>query len=120
MWIKAKYSSGSLNVGVIGQTPFTSALNVSALHFKAYKKITIDESVKLRRAGADIVLLACHVGMFCTTGLRLAKLMLRNKDTNQGNTCNLADELHAFIYKLPRESLTRFWEDTPTQLFIIG
>ena len=102
------FKVGSLNVGVIGlttiQTPFTSALNVSALDFRAYKRITIDESVKLRRAGADIVLLACHVGMFCTSGLRseLAKLMMRNKDTKQNNTCNPADELHAFIDKLPK------------------
>ena len=102
------FKVGSLNIGVIGltttQTPFTSALNVSELEFKEYRRITMEESLNLRKSGADIVLLVCHVGMFCTTGTRfdLADLMSRNKKTKQTTSCNPNDELNVFISRLPK------------------
>lgn len=102
------FKVGSLNVGVIGlttiATPFTSAFNVSSLSFRKYKKITMEESLKLKSLGADIVILACHIGMFCTTGERyeLASLILRKKTTVQSNLCNPRDELHYFLENLPK------------------
>lgn len=102
------FSVGSLKIGVVGlttkSTPFTTAYNVSSLDFKSYGRITIDESQKLRDQGADIVLLACHIGMFCTKGSRyeLASLLLRNRSTPQEDTCNPADELNSFIRQLPK------------------
>ena len=99
---------GSLNIGVIGltttQTPFTTAFNVSDVEFKEYRKITMEESLKLKKMGADIVLLVCHIGMFCTNGTRfeLAKLLIRNKNTIQNTKCTPSDELHSFVNKLPK------------------
>lgn len=105
------FQVGSLKIGVIGltttSTPFTTAFNVSDLHFKSYGRITIDESQKLREAGADIVLLSCHVGMFCTEGERydLASLLLRNRKTVQKTSCNPRDELHSFVESLPKGAI---------------
>jgi 2',3'-cyclic-nucleotide 2'-phosphodiesterase (5'-nucleotidase family) len=63
------FEVGGLKVGVIGlltvNTPSTTATDLQGLQILEYNKITITESNNLRKNGADLVILQCHVGMFC-------------------------------------------------------
>jgi len=99
---------GGLKVGVIGLTtiftPQTTANDVSGLEFKDYVNITIEESRKLRNEGADIVLITCHVGVFCEEGdmADALSLKMRNKDTNQTSFCFKTDELYTFLEQIPQ------------------
>lgn len=98
---------GKVKVGVLGLstvfTPETTATNVSNLIFKDYKEIAIEKSTALRENGAQIILLTCHVGMFCLNGEKKdgEKLGLRGQSTAQKTYCNEQDELYKFLGSLP-------------------
>ena len=101
------FKVGSLKVGVFGmttqETPFTTATNVSNLLFDDYLNTTLRESKALRDAGADIVLLTCHIGMFCLQGdlNDLYNIGLRNSSSIQRTNCSPTDELYKFLEKVP-------------------
>lgn len=98
---------GKVKIGILGlstvYTPETTATNVSNLIFKDYKDIAINKSTALRENGAQIILLTCHVGMFCLNGEKAdgEKLGLRGKSTVQKTYCNEQDELYKFLESLP-------------------
>ena len=102
---------GNIKIGVIGLstifTPQTTATDVGGLIFEDYVNITIAESQKLRQRGADIVLLTCHVGVFCLQGNveDALNLTMRTKQTNQKSFCVTTDELMVFLQQLPRDVL---------------
>jgi 5'-nucleotidase len=101
------FKVGSLKVGVFGmttqETPFTTATNVSNLLFDDYLNTTLKESKALRDAGADLVLLTCHIGMFCLQGdlNDLYDIGLRNASTIPKTNCSPTDELYKFLEKVP-------------------
>lgn len=100
---------GSLKIGIIGLTtiftPETTATEISGLlSFEDYVNITIAESAKLKNQGADIVLITCHVGVFCEEGdaQEALNLTLRTRSTIQKSFCVHQDELFVFLEKLPQ------------------
>ena len=102
---------GNIKIGIIGLTtiftPSTTATNVGGLYFEDYVNITINESRKLKRLGADIILLTCHVGVFCEEGdvADAMNLTMRSKHTDQKSFCVKSDELIVFLNKLPSNTL---------------
>ena len=98
---------GNIKLGVIGLTtiftPQTTATDVGELSFKDYVNITMTESTKLRNQGADIVLIACHVGVFCEMQnmTEALELRMRNRNTNQTSVCFTEDELYTFLEQIP-------------------
>ncbi len=102
---------GNIKIGIIGLTtiftPSTTATNVEGLDFEDYVNITINESKKLKLLGGDIILLTCHVGVFCQDGdvADALNLTMRRKQTAQKSFCVKTEELYVFLNKLPSNIL---------------
>ncbi len=99
------YSVGRLKVGVIGlstrDTPKTTRpTNVATLDFTDLKEATLRESRKLRSAGADMVLITAHVGLFCEVGRAPLGWAVRKETDSQGE-CRNDDELVKLLRAIP-------------------
>jgi 5'-nucleotidase len=100
---------GRLRVGVIGlataETPTTTrAANVRDLEFTSLAEATLREAQKLRREGAQIVLLLGHVGQACDDepGGRLSKF---RSATDAQTFCGRGHEMSRLIFSLPRGTI---------------
>jgi 2',3'-cyclic-nucleotide 2'-phosphodiesterase (5'-nucleotidase family) len=73
------FEVGGLKVGVIGlltvNTPSTTATDLQGLQILEYNKITITESNNLRKNGADLVILQCHVGILLYTLITIRNVL---------------------------------------------
>lgn len=102
---------GAIKIGILGLstifTPQTTATNVDGLIFEDYVNVTISESQKLRAQGADIILLTCHVGVFCEDGdlSDALNLTMRSRFTDQKSFCVTTEELYMFLTKIPSNIL---------------
>lgn len=99
------YQAGRLKVGVIGlstlDTPKTTRpAYVRGLIFENLKDATLRESRTLRANGADVIVIAAHVGLKCLPGRSPAGYAIRKVDDPQGE-CGSHDEMVEFLRSLP-------------------
>lgn len=103
------FQAGKLKVGVIGlttqHTPVTTrAANVEHLDFVAFKEPTIREAKRLRKGGADVIVITAHVGLFCQPGKNGMAHALRSVEEGQGD-CGEKDEMVALLRSLPKGTI---------------
>lgn len=105
------YQVGKVKVGVIGlsteSTPTTTRAEfVRDLVFTPLKKHAVEEATRLRKNGAEIVVVVAHVGLKCQE--ELAKLPERKKTEAQAKrTCGENHEMTALLNNLPQEAQNR-------------
>ena len=100
------YDTGRVKVGVIGlstlDTPKTTlAINIQALKFANLKEATLRESEKLRKSGAEIIVITSHVGLKCEAGKMPMGLAIRRESDPQGE-CGNGDEMVKLLRSLPK------------------
>lgn len=96
---------GQLKVGIVGlstrDTPKTTRTEyVTSLDFVDLKEATVRESKTLRDAGAQIVVITSHVGLFCDGGSVPSGHLLRKESDPQGK-CKPSDEMVKLLESLP-------------------
>ena len=100
-------------IGIIGlttvETPFTTITDVSEIKIEEYVKIINSESEKLRKEGANAVVVLAHVGLYCRNDLNEVKLeyKLRDMNTVQAN-CNPEEEAYVLLNKLKPGTIDLF------------
>ncbi len=99
---------GNLNVGVIGlstlETPAsTRPTHVAHLQFTPLAAAALKESKELRAAGAQVVVLTAHAGLFCSRDNERPYGVWKPTD-NQG-ICNPNDEMTKLLTELPQGTL---------------
>lgn len=102
------FESG-IKIGVIGlatlETPSSTAGFSRGLfpkyNFLAYKDVVIAEAAKLRKSGANAVILVGHVGNFCPNNFDYG---IWTKDTPQPE-CAADDEITSLIKALPKNTI---------------
>lgn len=106
-------TAGRLKVGVIGlstlDTPTTTRPEyVKGLEFRDMAKIAEAESKKLRAAGADIVLVLAHAGVFCDIADRSGraiKTSVLKRESDLQSACDEKGEIPELIKKLPKGTI---------------
>ena len=94
-----------VKLGIIGlttqETPASSNTKMEDLLFDDYVKIINEESRKLKRQGADAIIVIGHLGLYCRYDTDEVKLSykLRDKDTHQQG-CRETDEAYKLLHKL--------------------
>lgn len=95
-----------VKVGVFGlitdKTPETSTIDMHGFEFDNYKVTARTQSQLLKAQGADIVILVCHVGMFCKKKVRYddmhrAKIRRENDHSTDEDHCEEDSELYKFV-----------------------
>ena len=104
--------SSGIRVGVIGlstiETPSTTNAFKEKLFpqykFEAYKDVVVTEAAKLRKAGANAVLLSAHVGNGCFTSNQYGIW----KESTKQEDCGVDDEATMLIDALPKGTIDGF------------
>jgi 5'-nucleotidase len=96
--------NGALKVGVLGlstlDTPTTTrAENVANFRFENLHDTTMKEADALRKAGAQIVVIVTHAGLFCDNHIH-GESKVRTPDDAQG-TCEKDGEIVRLLQSLP-------------------
>ena len=92
-------------IGIIGlstvETALSTKTDISDLKYEDYVKIINSESEKLRKEGANAIIVIAHVGLYCKNDPSRKKLeyKLRDINTNQAS-CNPSDEAYILLNKL--------------------
>ena len=92
-------------IGIIGlstvETALSTKTDINDLKYEDYVKIINSESEKLRKEGANAIIVIAHVGLYCRNDLSRKKLeyKLRDINTNQAS-CNPSDEAYILLNKL--------------------
>ena len=104
---------GGIKLGLIGlttvETPYTTNVALPDLKFEDYKKIIEEESPKLKKEGADAIIVLGHVGLYCNNDPDEVKLeyKIRNKETKQED-CRNSDEAYILLNKLSKGVIDLF------------
>ena len=109
------YQVGKIKIGVIGLTTVKiyhqHHYDFPELEFFDYRDIIIEESSKLRKLGANAVILLGHFGLKCPNNLKLyenkEKLKLRKKSDLQC-PCEDYENLRSLLESLPKGTLDSF------------
>ena len=94
-----------VKLGIIGlttqETPTTTNIDLTDLQFDDYEKIITEESNKLKKEGANAIIVLGHLGLYCKNDLDEVKLAykLRDKYTHQED-CKESDEAYILLKKL--------------------
>ncbi len=100
-------------LGLIGlisvETPTSTVTEITDLEFEEYVKIINEESSKLKKEGADAIIVLGHIGLYCINDLDEVKLAykLRDKDTEQKD-CRQSDEAYILLHKLQPDVIDLF------------
>ena len=100
-------------LGLIGlisvETPTSTVTEITDLEFEEYVKIINEESSKLKKEGADVIIVLGHIGLYCINDLDEVKLAykLRDKDTEQKD-CRQSDEAYILLHKLQPDVIDLF------------
>ena len=100
-------------IGIIGlstnETLFTTKTNVNDLKYEEYVNTINIESEKLRKEGANAVIVIAHIGLNCKEDGNKIKLeyKLRDINTKQGN-CKETDEAYILLNKLKPGTIDLF------------
>ena len=100
-------------IGIIGlstiETVYTTITDISDLKYEDYAKIINKESEKLRKEGANAVIVIAHVGLYCRSDSNEIKLeyKLRDINTKQGQ-CSQTDEAYILLNKLKPGTIDLF------------
>ena len=96
---------GGIKLGLIGlttvETPTSTNIVISDLFFDDYSKIIKEESKKLKKEGANAIIVLGHLGLYCKYDLEEVKLKykLRTNTTDQMG-CSETDEAVILLNKL--------------------
>ena len=94
-----------IKIGIIGlttvETPTSTITDLTDLEFDDYAKIIDEESTKLKKDGANAIIVIGHLGVYCNNDLDEVKLAykLRDKKTEQ-MPCRETDEAFILLNKL--------------------
>ena len=94
-----------IKMGIIGlttvETPTSTITDLTDLEFDDYAKIIDEESTKLKKDGANAIIVIGHLGVYCNNDLDEVKLAykLRDKKTEQ-MPCRETDEAFILLNKL--------------------
>lgn len=99
------FNTGRVKVGVIGlstlDTPTTTrAEHIVNVAFKDLKDTTLREAAALRKEGADLVVIAAHVGLRCQPGKVSSRHLVR-KETDPQGECESDEEMVQLLNSLP-------------------
>ena len=100
-------------IGIIGlstdETLYTTITDVNDLVYEEYVNTINTESEKLRKEGANAVIVIAHIGLNCKEDSNKIKLeyKLRNINTKQGN-CKETDEAYILLNKLKPGTIDLF------------
>jgi 5'-nucleotidase len=94
-----------LKVGVLGlstlDTPTTTrAENVASFRFENFHDTTLKETAALRKAGAQVIVIVTHAGLFCDDHIH-PEAKIRTPDETQG-VCEKNGEIVSLVESLPR------------------
>jgi len=102
-----------IKLGIIGlttvETPTSTNTIINDLEFDDYKKIIDEESNKLKKQGANAIIVLGHLGLYCKYDLDEVKLeyKLRDKNTEQMG-CRETDEAYILLNKLDQGVIDLF------------
>ena len=94
-----------IKLGIIGlitqETPTSTNIKLTDLEFEDYIKIITEESNKLKKEGANAIIVLGHLGLYCKNDLDEVKLeyKLRDKYVHQED-CSTSDEAYILLNKL--------------------
>ena len=100
-------------IGIIGlstvETPYTTITDVSDLKYEEYANIINIESEKLRKDGANAIIVLGHIGLYCRNDPYDVKLVydLRTINTSQ-KECRETDEAYILLNKLKPGTIDLF------------
>ena len=102
-----------IKIGIIGlatvETPSSTRTEMPDLQFEDYKKIVEDHSAKLKKDGANAIIVLAHLGLYCRNDPNEIKLeyKLRDHSTTQSE-CRKTDEAYILLKKLNNDVLDLF------------
>ena len=104
------YQIGKIKVGVVGlttiETPTGTSGNLSDITFLPYADIIKEHSTKLRKEGANAVVLLAHFGVQCFKHSVEDKYVLKMRDSSMKFTpCSEFDELAVLLKQLPKDTV---------------
>ena len=100
-------------IGIIGlstiETPSSTVTDISDLKYEEYANIINMESERLKKEGANAIIVIGHVGLYCRNDTNEIKLeyKLRNINTKQGG-CRKNDEAYILLNKLKPGTIDLF------------
>ena len=102
-----------IKLGIIGlttvETPSSTVTELTDLQFEDYAKIIQEESIQLKKNGANAIIVIAHLGLTCKNDLDEVKLAykLRDRNTTQMD-CKQTDEAYVLLNKLEKGTIDMF------------
>ena len=94
-----------IKIGLIGlvtaETPTSTNVQIKDLVFENYLKIINEESSKLKKEGANVIIVLGHIGLYCRNDSNEVKLKYKLRDRNTYQLgCRETDEAYLLLNKL--------------------